>query len=126
MPDDVKAQVLSIVADLENGRPCESCTDCGADLNDETTCPECEAENPETMNGFEYVSDVLDVDWVLDQNRGFKGARLLVAFGGPNIWVNTDRQTVEGYWLGNSFTASYNRDAMDVNHACAEWFEAGA
>jgi len=78
------------------------------------------------MNGFEYVSDVLDVDWVLDQNRGFKGARLLVAFGGPNIWVNTDRQTVEGYWWGNSFTASYNRDAMDVNHACAEWFEAGA
>ena len=121
MTDDVKAHVLSIVSDLENGRPCESCTECGANLNDAPTCPECETEN-ENLSGFDYVADVLDVNWVLDQNRVFKGARLLVSFGGPNIWVDTDNQTVEGHWWGDSFSASYNRDAMDVEGACAEWY----
>ena len=125
MTTDIKSHVLSIVTDLEQGRQCESCTECGADLNDETTCPECDHENCEILSGFDYISDVggcLDVNWILDSNRELKGARLLVAFGGPNIWIDTVEQIVEGHWWGDSFTASYNRDAMDIEGACAEWF----
>ena len=122
MTTEIQSHVLSIVRDLEQGRECESCTECGADLGKSAFCPECEVRNPDYLSGFDYIADVLDVNWVLDANREFKGARLLVAFGGPNIWIDTAKKTVEGHWWGDSFTASYSRDAMDIEGACADWF----
>ena len=122
MTNSIQSQVLSIVADLENGARCESCTECGADLGKSSFCPECEAHNPDTLSGFDYIADVLDINWILDSNREFKGARILVAFGGPNIWIDTDKQTVEGTWWNESFTASYSNDEMDIEGACAEVF----
>ena len=122
MANEIKSHVLSIVADLEQGRQCESCTECGADLGKSSFCPECEARNPDFLSGFDYIADVLDVNWLLDSKREFKGARLLVTFGGPNIWIDTAKQTVEGHWWGDSFTASYARDEMDIEGACSEWF----
>lgn len=122
MTHEIKAHVQSIINDIENGRQCESCTECGADLGKSSFCPECAVRNPDTLSGFDYISDALDVDWILDSKREFKGARLLVAFGGPNIWIDTAKQTVEGHWWGDSFTASYSRDEMDIEGACSEWF----
>lgn len=122
MTHSVKSHVLSIITDIEQGVQCECCTDCGATLGKSSYCPDCETCNPDILSGLDYISDVLDVNWVLDSNREFKGARLLVAFGGPNIWINTDTQTVEGHWWGESFTASYSRDEMDIEGACSEWF----
>ena len=122
MTNDIKSQVLSIVRDIEQGRQCESCTECGADLGKSSFCPECEASNPDSLSGFDYIADVLDINWVLDSNRELKGARLLVAFGGPNIWIDTAKQTVEGHWWGDSYTASYSHDEMGVEDACEELF----
>jgi len=31
----------------------------------------------------------------------------LVAFGGPNIWVNTQTNTVEGYWWNDRANAYF-------------------
>lgn len=123
MTNSIQSQVLSIVADLENGARCESCTECGADLGKSSFCPECEAHNPDTLSGFDYIADALDINWILDSNREFKGARILVAFGGPNIWIDTYTQTVEGTWWTESFRASYTNDEMDIEGACAELFE---
>ena len=122
MTNSIQSQVLSIVADIENGARCESCTECGADLGDSAFCPECEAHNPDTLSGFDYIADALDINWILYNNREFKGARILVAFGGPNIWIDTVKQTVEGTWWNESFTASYINDAMGIEDACAEVF----
>lgn len=122
MTNDIKSQVLSIVRGIERGLDCENCTECGADLHDKMNCDECDHENNECISGFDYISDVLDVNWILDANREFKGARLLVAFGGPNIWIDTAKQTVEGHWWGDSFTESYSHDEMDIEGACSEWF----
>ena len=122
MTQNIKSHVLSIVTDIENGVKTENCNQCDADLHDTMECPECGHDNCETLSGFDYISDVLDVNWVLNHNREFKGARLLVAFGGPNIWIDTTKQTVEGHWWGDSFTASYSRDEMDIEGACSEWF----
>jgi len=35
---------------------------------------------------------------------------LLVAFGGPNIWIDTRRGIVEGYWWQNSAFQSFDTD----------------
>lgn len=118
----VKSHVLSIIADIEQGKELANCTDCGAVLGKSSFCPECEMHSPSHYSGLDYISDVLDVNWILDSNREFKGARLLVAFGGPNIWIDTSKQTVEGHWWGESYTSSYNHDEIGIEGACSELF----
>ena len=49
-------------------------------------------------DAHEWMEDVYDIEWITHQDHSYKGARLLVAGGGPNIWVNLQTNTVEGYW----------------------------
>ena len=51
---------------------------------------------PETA--YEYMEDVYNIEWITHQDHSYKAARLLVAGGGPNIWVNLQTNTVDGYW----------------------------
>ena len=46
----------------------------------------------------EFMRHVYDIEWITHQDHSYKSARLLVAGGGPNIWVNLMDNTVDGYW----------------------------
>ena len=46
----------------------------------------------------EWMNDVYDIEWITFNDHSYKAARLMVAGGGPNIWVNTQDGTVDGYW----------------------------
>jgi hypothetical protein len=46
----------------------------------------------------EWMEDVYNIEWITHQDHSYKAARLLVAGGGPNIWVNLQTNTVDGYW----------------------------
>ena len=54
-----------------------------------------------------FMEDALDIQYIINQDKTYRGARILVAFGGPNIWVNTQRGEVEGYWWGDDATAGF-------------------
>ena len=56
---------------------------------------------------YEYMNDVYDIEWITHQNHSYKAARLLVAGGGPNIWVNLQTNTVDGYWASEKFSWSF-------------------
>ena len=45
-----------------------------------------------------WMEGVYDIEWITFNDHSYKAARLLVAGGGPNIWVNTQDGTVDGYW----------------------------
>ena len=49
----------------------------------------------------EWMNDVYDIEWITYQDGRYKAARLLVAGGGPTIWVNMHTHEVEGYWWGD-------------------------
>ena len=49
----------------------------------------------------EWCEDVYDIEWITHQDKTYKSARLMVAGGGPNIWVNLQRKVVQGYWWGD-------------------------
>ena len=55
----------------------------------------------------EWMEDVYDIEWITFQDGSFKGARLLVAGGGPTIWVNVKTDEVEGYWAGDHCTEAF-------------------
>ena len=44
------------------------------------------------------MEEVYSIEWITHQDKTYKAARLLVAGGGPNIWVNLQTNTVDGYW----------------------------
>jgi hypothetical protein len=46
----------------------------------------------------EYMEDVYSKEWITHEDHSYKAARLMVAGGGPNIWVNLMTNTVDGYW----------------------------
>ena len=52
----------------------------------------------------EWMEGVYDIEWITYQDGRYKAARLLVAGGGPNIWVNLQTNTVDGYWASDRFS----------------------
>jgi hypothetical protein len=49
-----------------------------------------------------WMEGVYDIEWVTHNDHSYKGARLLVAGGGPTVWVNLQGLTVDGYWWGDT------------------------
>ena len=47
---------------------------------------------------YDWMEGVYDIEWITHNDHTYKAARLLVAGGGPNIWVNLQTNTVDGYW----------------------------
>ena len=49
----------------------------------------------------EYMDHVYDIRYLVDREKRYMGCELMVAGGGPTIWVNTWTNEVEGYWGGD-------------------------
>jgi hypothetical protein len=80
-----------------------------------------ENEYDEVQTAYDYLNDVLDIQYIVNGKGEYLGARVLVSFGGPNIWVDTQRKIVEGYWWGDYAKASFN-DYMDIDEALSEFW----
>jgi hypothetical protein len=55
-------------------------------------------EGKDASHWFDDGNDIYDIEWITHQDKSYKAARLMVAGGGPNIWVNLQTNTVDGYW----------------------------
>jgi hypothetical protein len=106
---DIKNQVQSIVETLENPPQwCEEC-DCEIEENehDDTICPHCEGETVE-ISAYAYLSDALDIEWIVSNDKTtLLGARVLVCFGGPNVWIDTRYGRVDGHWWSESYNEAF-------------------
>ena len=68
-----------------------------------------------TMKQLEsFMDGVYNIEWITHQDHSYKAARLLVAGGGPNIWVNLQTNTVDGYWASDKFSWSF-QDAIGLD-----------
>ena len=52
-------------------------------------------------NVHKWQEDVYDIEWITFRDRSYKAARLMVAGGGPTVWVNLQDKTVDGYWASD-------------------------
>ena len=52
----------------------------------------------------DWMEGVYDIRYIVDREKKYLGAMLLVAGGGPTIWVNTWTSEVEGSWWGDKCT----------------------
>jgi len=76
--------------------------------------------NPEEQV-HEWMEATYDIRYLVDSRKRYLGAELLVAGGGPTIWVNTWTKEVEGYWGGDKVTWSFV-DNLDLDGYCEELY----
>jgi hypothetical protein len=74
------------------------------------------------MSAFDYLQDALDIEYIVNSKREYLGARVLVSFGGPNIWINTRTNLVEGYWWGAYAKALFD-DGIGLDDALQTLWE---
>ena len=65
--------------------------------------------------------NVYDIEWITHQDHSYKAARLLVAGGGPTIWVNLNTGYVEGYWGGDKVEHPFT-DNLGLDDYCEEMY----
>ena len=79
-----------------------------------------ENENPD-YSVLDYLDSALDLEFIMGNDGSYRGARVLVALGGPTIWIDTRTSKVEGSWWQESAQASFN-DAIGLDDMLEELF----
>ena len=54
-----------------------------------------------------WMEDVYDIRYIVDREKRYFSAELMVAGGGPTIWVNLNTKEVEGYWGSDRVTVPF-------------------
>ena len=70
-------------------------------------------DDVEPASLFDYFNDMLDIDYVVDREKQFKGARIMVTCGGPNIFIDSYRGIVELFWWTEHTSAEIPADLCD-------------
>lgn len=52
----------------------------------------------ECQSLYDYFNDVYDIEYRIDGNGNYKSVQLMIAYGGPNIYVDTNDSYVKLYW----------------------------
>ena len=88
--------------------------------NDSFVCPHCGAafdeSDTEYVSMYDYFQEYYNLEWRLDSNKEYKSVSVMIACGGPNIYVDTGSCKVELCWWGSNaeYLLSYAaRDAID-------------
>ena len=69
----------------------------------------------------EWMEDVYDIHYLVDREKRYMGAELLVAGGGPTIWVNLNTMEVQGYWGCDTVNEPFI-DNIGLDNYCEEMY----
>lgn len=67
---------------------------------------------------YDLFQDAIDVQFNFDSRNNIENVRILVAWGGPYIWIDTEQKNVLLYWWDNS--AEYPIDPETLE-AVRDW-----
>lgn len=82
-----------------------------------------ETECEDGCNAWDYLENALDIEYVSSSRGEYLGALILVAYGGPSIWINTRHRQVEGYWWTLKYSAGYHDDQLELDDVLEVYFE---
>ena len=55
----------------------------------------------------DWMEDVYDIRYIVDREKRYYSAEMLVAGGGPTVWVSLNEMEVQGYWGGDKVTEPF-------------------
>lgn len=78
----------------------------------------------EDEDGENYFGDVLGGCYYVGLDGDFQGVRIIAAYGGPNIYIDTKHGTIEGYWGMDHIEIPLPPDiSNEIDRYWREWFE---
>jgi len=66
--------------------------------------------NGEACDLYSYFNDVLDYEYTISSRREYLGAKIWVTLGGPNIWIDTRAEQINGAWGNERETIYISKD----------------
>ena len=69
-----------------------------------------------------WMEGTYDIRYYVDRDKGYLGAEILCAGGGPTIWVNTYTKYVEGYWGSDRVNVPF-ADNLDLDDYCGDLYD---
>lgn len=118
-------RIAQDVEDYAEGRVYR-CPECGEiltlpdDVGDKYRCPDCETvsdvDDLEQLGLYDYFSDCLDIEYRVSGRArdAFRSVCIMVACGGPNIYIDTASKAVELYWWTDRASYPLSHDACDA------------
>lgn len=81
-------------------------------------------ENGDAYDLYSYFTDVLDIEYTISSSGDYLGARIAVALGGPNIYIDTREGEVKGYWGTDREEAWISSEICDeINSIMEEYYD---
>lgn len=97
----------------EEGEGVELDCGCRVDIDD--------LDDLDEVNIYDYFEDrIYDIEYTINGGFGYRGARVMIACGGPNIYINTNNKRVELYWWGDTAYAVLSDRAVEAIDAYFE------
>lgn len=97
----------------EEGENIELDCRCKIDIDD--------LDDLDEVNIYDYFEDrPLDIEYTINSDLEYVGARIMIAFGGPNIYINTNNKRVELYWGFSRAEAALSDRAVEAIDAYFE------
>ena len=69
----------------------------------------------------DWMAGVYDIRYIVDREKRYYSAELLVAGGGPTIWVSLNEMEVQGYWGGDRVRVPFS-DNLGLDDYCEEMY----
>jgi hypothetical protein len=96
------------------------CKNIADDITNPKEIPDIDNE-PRTETASSWMEGTYDIRYYVDSRKEYLGAEVMVAGGGPNIWVNTYTKQVEGYWGGDKVLEPFI-DNLGLDDYCEEMY----
>ena len=61
---------------------------------------------------YDYVNEALEVEYTMNLWGELRGVKILVTFGGPNVYINTRTAKIEGYDNGEHLEIDLDFDVL--------------
>lgn len=103
--------------DPANNEPCPS-----GHGDDDPHLPEGE----EAASAYDYLSDVLDIDYIVNGDGEYRGAEVMLTCGGPTVWIDTRERALYVSWGGRAQWALPDEMIRELDDALAEMWTPGA
>ena len=87
------------------------------DIADGITDPDKEYWN----DAHKWMEGTYDIRYLVDREKRYMASEILVAGGGPTIWVDLWDQEVKGYWGSDRVTVPFS-DNLGLDDYCEEMY----
>lgn len=103
------------------------CPECGevirwnnSQYNDDDatyTCQHCgetfDESDLEALSVYDFIADAYDIEYRIGSDKEYRSAKIMVACGGPNIYIDTASRSVKLYWWTDYAEYPISSDACD-------------